>query len=269
MQMFVQQKLQAFDNLRPEFEACFQFIQDVHGQQRFISFPIIGIVHYLDALWICECKDRLLSIYENIKRYEGRYCLQLLKQWQEEGNSSEVVEFLQRKLDMLPLADITGQLHKAVHTHKDDGLASRLAHGREIMLNRGINLMKALDAMFTLSEENLLSAVRDACIYYGHSPADIVRQLEQMDTPLYSYLPHQALAQRNMRVMNELGMSVIAKPADLPGMRSWRVVPPTEPLSPFADHVVVGYQKILSPWHNNINAHPFVDRHELSDTGTV
>jgi hypothetical protein len=269
MRTLVQQKLDAFDNLRPQFEECFQFMQDVHGQRRLITFPIIDIVHYLDALWVCECKDRLLSVYENIKRYEGRYCLQLLRQWQENGDTSQVVEFLQHKLDMLPLAAITRQIHEAMHVHKNDGLADRLAHGREIMLNRGINLVLALDSIFALPEEELLTSVRDACRYYGHSPADIVRQLEQMDTSLYSYMPHQTLAQRNMRVMNELGLKVILKPTDLPGMRSWRVVPPTEPLSPFAEHIMKGYLEMTSPWHNNINAHRFVDRPERSDTRTV
>ena len=36
----VQQKLQAFERLEPEFEDCFLFVQDVHGQERFSSFPV-------------------------------------------------------------------------------------------------------------------------------------------------------------------------------------------------------------------------------------
>jgi hypothetical protein len=248
----VQQKLDAFDILLPEFEECFQFIQDVHGQRRFTAFSIDAVIHYLHALWICDCKDRLLSIYKNIRRYEGHHCLELLLAWQEQDDTAAVVAFLQRKLDMLPLADITRQLHEATHVHKNDGLAARLAHGREIMLNRGYNLMQSLDALFAVPEERLLDSVREACARYGHSPEDIGRQLVEIEGPLYSYIPHRELARRNMRVMNELGINVMSKPADLPGMRSWRVVPPTEPLSPFAEHVVKGYLDMTPPWHNNI-----------------
>jgi hypothetical protein len=77
------QKLEAFERLQPEFEASFHFVQQVHGQRRFSTFPVMESVHYLHALWICECKDRLLSIYKNIERFEGRYCLDLLRRWQE------------------------------------------------------------------------------------------------------------------------------------------------------------------------------------------
>src|SRR5438105_12133661 len=96
-QELVNQKLQAFEQLQAEFEASFRFVQQVHGQQRFTSFPIADSVRYLHALWVCECKDRLLSIYKNITRYEGRYCLELLRFWQE-GDAAGVVAFLQRKL---------------------------------------------------------------------------------------------------------------------------------------------------------------------------
>jgi hypothetical protein len=75
------QKLAAFERLQPEFEASFRFVQDVHGQRRFSAFPVIETVHYLHALWVCECKDRLLSIYRNTVRYEGHYCLDLLRRW--------------------------------------------------------------------------------------------------------------------------------------------------------------------------------------------
>src|SRR5258707_214849 len=79
----IKQKLAAFERLHGEFEASFRFVQDVHGQQRFTLFPVANSVRYLHALWVCECKDRLLSIYKNIKRYEGSYCLELLRRWQE------------------------------------------------------------------------------------------------------------------------------------------------------------------------------------------
>ena len=63
IQTLVKQKLEAFERLQPEFEASFRFIQEVHGQKRCAAFPVTETVHYLHALWICECKDRLLSVY--------------------------------------------------------------------------------------------------------------------------------------------------------------------------------------------------------------
>ena len=236
-------------------------MQDVHGQKRFSSFRVSDVVRYLHALWICECKGRLLSVPKTVKEYEGKRCLELLRLWQQEDTAS-AVEFLQHKLDMLPLAQITQQYFEASHLQQDDGLAQRLAHGRHIMLNRGFNLMEALDAIFGLSDDALSEEVRAACEQYGHLPEQIAQQLEEMDTPLYAYVPNQALAQRNMRVMNELGINVTFRPADLPGQRSWRVLPPTEPLSPYAEHVVEGYQELTAPFHNNIKRERFVDRPE-------
>jgi hypothetical protein len=89
--------------------------------------------------------------------------------------------------------------------------------------------------------------------------------LAEMETALYSYMPHQLLARQNMIVMNKLGIDVMNKPADQPGQRSWRVLKPTEPLSPFAEHVILGYQELTSPLHNNIRGDRFVDRPERSD----
>jgi hypothetical protein len=70
-EQLAKQKLAVFEQLQPAFEASFCFVQEVHGQRRFSAFPVAQTVHYLHALWICECKDRLLSIYKNIIRYEG------------------------------------------------------------------------------------------------------------------------------------------------------------------------------------------------------
>jgi hypothetical protein len=265
----VQQKLEAFERLQPEFEACFQFVQDVHGQQRFASFPVAFTVRYLHSLWICEHKSRLLSVFQTIKEYEGKTCLELLRHWQGDENTADVVAFLQRKLDMLPFADLTRQVQAARYARTDDGLASRLMHGRAVLLNRGVNLMMALDALFALPQEELLQQVRTACEQYGHTPDQIARQLQEEDSPLYSYVPHQMLAQRNMRVMNALGVNVLRKPADLPGQRTWRVVPSTEPLSPFAEQVVSGYIELTAPLHNNLKVDPFIDRPEQSHSGTV
>lgn len=254
----VNKKLQAFEQLEAEFEASFLFVQNVHGQQRFSSFPIAESVHYLHALWVCECKDRLLSIYKNIARYEGSYCLELLRLWQE-GDSASVVAFLHRKLDMLPFGDLTRQIQEAKDRHKGDGLAQRLIDGRHVLFNRGMNLMQALDSIFALSEDDLVREVQVACDQYGHHPNQIKRQLAEMDTPLYSYVPHQVLAQCNMVVMNKMGVGVMTRPSDSPGQRSWRVVESTEPLAPYAEHVIAGYVELTSPLHNNITSVHFVD----------
>jgi hypothetical protein len=260
----VQLKIDAFERMKPEFEASFQFVQDVHGQKRFQAFSVSNVVRYLHALWICDCKGRLLSVSKTVKEYEGKRCLELLRLWQQEDTAG-VVDFLQHKLDMLPMAQITQQYAEAYHLQHDDGLAQRLAHGRLIMLNRGFNLMQALDAIFAISEDALLEEVRAACKQYGHLSEQITQQLEEMDSPLYAYVPNQALAQRNMLVMNELGINVAFRPSDLPGQRSWRVLPATEPLSPYAEHVVEGYQELTAPFHNNIKGERFVDRPERFD----
>ncbi len=268
-QTIIEQKLAAFDRLQPEFEACFQFIEDVHGQKRFSVFSVTDIVYYLHSLWIGECKTLLLSVSKTVKEYEGRLCLDLLQHWQQDGDTGSVVAFLQRKLDMLPLADITRQIHEATRAHDKDDLFQRLLHGRTIMLNRGINLMTMLDTLFALSEEELVQAIHKACEHYHHLPEQIAQQLAEMDTSLYSFIPHQSLAQRNMTVMNKLGTNVIQRPADLPGQRSRRVMEPTEPLSPFAEQVVPGYQELVTPTHNNVKEDRFVDRPEHDETGTV
>jgi hypothetical protein len=74
----VAEKLATFEHLQPEFEASFRYIQDVQGQRRFPNFPIDAAVRYLHALWVCNCKDRLLSVPRTIERYEGERCLELL-----------------------------------------------------------------------------------------------------------------------------------------------------------------------------------------------
>lgn len=269
MSVIIKQKLEAFERLQLEFEASFLFIMDVHGQKRFESFSIADIVRYLHALWVCEYKDRLLSIYKNIERHEGRTCLELLRRWQQEGDSSAVIAFLQHKLDMLPLATITRQIYEARFKHRNDGLAQRLLHGRKVLLNRGINMMLAFDAIVALSEAALLQEVQDACKFYDHRPEQIAGQLAEFDSPLFAYIPHQALARRNMTEMNKLTIDGIQVPAGLPGDRSWRVVSPVEPLSPFAEHIVAGYLELTTPVHNNIKDDRFVDSPERSDAGTV
>ena len=262
----IEQKLAAFAAMQEEFEKSFRFLQDIHGQKRFESFVVADAVRYLHARWICERKGRFLSVAKTSKEYEGDLCLQLLQQWQK-GDTASVVDFLSRRLDMLPLADITRQMYEIQQEQRNDGLLERLVHGRLVMLNRGMNLMHLLDTLFVLSEEQLLQAVQDACVQYGHTPEQIAQQLQEMDSPLYSYVPHQSLAQQNMLVMNAMMVDVMILPDDVPGQRSWRVVPPTEPNSPLAEHVVEGYQELVSPTHNNKNADRFVDRPEPDESG--
>lgn len=262
----IQQKTAAFDQFQTEFEASFRFNQDVHGLKRFSAFPVHYVVRYLHALWACECKDRLLSIYKNIERYEGRACLELLRNWQN-GDTASVVAFLNRKLDMLPLPDVTRQLQEARQQQRQGGLQERLANGRMVMLNRGMNLMQALDAIFAPPEEELLRAVRVACMQYGHQPAQIEAQLAELESPLYSYVPHQLLAQQNMLIMNKLGIDVMSRPSDQPAQHSWRALAPSKPLplGPYAEQVIEGYQELSLPGHNTLREQRFVDRPERSE----
>lgn len=267
-QHLIEQKLAAFTAMQEEFGESFRFVQDVHGQKRFESFSVADAVRYLHARWICERKGRLLSVAKTSKEYEGGLCLELLQKWQK-GDTASVVAFLTRRLDMLPIADITKQVHEEYQRQQGDGLLERLVHGRMVMLNRGMNLMRLLEALFEHSEEDSLKAVQAACLHYGHAPEQILQQLQETDSPLYRYVPHQSLAQQNMLVMNALGIDVVERSENLPGQRSRRVVSPTEPDSPFAEQVVEGYQELVSPSHNNKNADRFVDRPEQNSDGEV
>lgn len=267
-QELVEQKLDAFERLKAAFEESFLFVQQVHGQRRFSSFPVASSVRYLHALWVCECKDRLLSIYKNIERYEGAYCLELLRRWQE-GETADVIEFLHRKLDMLPLSELTRQIENARQQQVGENVVRRLIDGRNILLNRGINLMQALDAIFELSDEQLVSEVRAACEQYGHRPEEIERQLAEFETPLYAYLSSQALARRNMEEMNKMGVHVMTRPSDQPGERSAEVLQPENFPRPFAEQVIEGYVELTAPRHNNIRDVRFVDHPERSEEGTM
>lgn len=267
----VQQKLEAFEHIQREFEESFHFVQMVQGQQRFAVFPLDHTMRYIHSLWLCERKDRLLSVYRNIERYEGSYCLNLLQNWQKKGECAEVVAFLTRKLDTLPFEDITRQIEQARRSESETegGLTRRLIEGRGVLLNRGMNLMQALDGLFSIPEAALLNEVRVACEQFGHHPSQIKRQLAEQDSPLYTYIPHQTLAQRNMALMNKLGVHVMNKPGDQPGERSWRVLEPTVPPGPFAEHVIPGYVELTSPGHNNPKDLRFVYMPERSEEGTV
>lgn len=269
MEKLARQKLQAFDQLQSEFEASFLFVQQVHGQRRFSTFPVLETVHYLHALWVCECKDRLLSIYKNIERYEGRQCLNLLLHWQKR-DTPDVIAFLHAKLDGFPFVQLTQQIMDAQKAQPiDSALVKRLLHGRQTLLNRSMNLMQSLDAIFALSDQDLVYEVRDACAIYGHSRTQIKQQLAEMDNPLYSYVPDQLLAQRNMLVMNKLGVNVMNLPTDQPGHRTWKVEPPTEPMPAFAMQTIDGYVELSSPTHNNPKRVRFDDQPETDRDGFV
>jgi hypothetical protein len=245
----VEQKLAAFDQLQPEFERCFQFVQETHGQRRFPAFSIGNVVHYLHALWICECKDRLLSISHSFVRYEGSYCLNLLQNWQM-GATSEVVAFLQRKLDGMPFAMLTKQIQQVRAVQPDNSaLIERLEHGRRVLLNRVTNLLQAFETIFALAEPDLLQEVQEACSQYEHQPEQIKQQLAAMNGPLYASVPHQSLAQRNMLVMNKVGISAVAWPDDLPGKRSEKVAAPGEFSPAFAEQVIPYYRELNLPLH--------------------
>ncbi len=274
----VAEKLATFERLQPEFEASFRYIQDVQGQRRFPTFPLDATVRYLHALWVCECKDRLLSVPKIIERYEGMLCLGLLHRWQA-GEVAEVVEFLQRKLDSQPFSILTRQI-EALQRQGDESasargeaegtgaehpqapaeraLIERLKHGRQILLNRAMNLMQALEPIFTLPPQRMLADVQVACAHYGHRPEQIKQQQAALQTNLYGFAAHPALARSNMLAMNKLGIQVTLDAADQPGQRSARVAEPTMPEQPYAEEVIKGYVEMTSLLHNNLSVHQFV-----------
>jgi hypothetical protein len=258
----VAEKLAVFDRLAPEFEASFQYVQDMQGQRRFAAIAIAGIVRYLHALWVCDRKDRLLSVPRTIQRYEGGRCLELLRQWHG-GESTAVVAFLQRKLDGLPFAEITRQLEAARGHPGGSGVVERLHRGRLVLLNRGFNLHHALDAIFTLSQEELMRQVHAACAEYGHGPTQIEGQLADLASRPYTYVRHPALAQRNMVIMDRLGVHLSEDVANRPGHRTWSVATAAMPSAPYAEEVIAGYVQLTAPRHNNPGGIRFVDRPEM------
>jgi len=257
----VQQKLDALERIQDEFEECFRFKQDIHGQKRFSSFSIEQIVFYLHSLWLCERKDRLLSVYKNIRRYKGDHSLELLLAWQMEDNAS-VVAFLLRELDIQSFADFTAQIDRVRQQRNDDTLLSRLERGRLIQLNRGINLTHALDAISAQSADSLLAEVRRASERYGHTPAQIQEQLAEMSSPLYTYRLHALLAQKNMTLMNRLDVDVLTQGDEQLDARAWLLKSAEGQRAPFAEQVIPGYLEMLAPSFNNVRGVRFVDRAE-------
>jgi hypothetical protein len=238
------EKVAAFERIREDFAASFAYLQDTHGQRRFSSFPIASTVRYFHALWICECKDLLLSVPQQGSRYDGRRALEVLARWQD-GETSGVVELLEDKLGHTSLTAITQAFQQALR-FGDQALAQRLAHGRLTLLNRTSNLQHALGALFTPSPLGLVRQARVACAQYGHTPDQIEVQLAERQTPLYSVLRHPVLAQRNMEVMRALGVLVTDNDADRPGRRTIAVQAPTLPQRPYAEQVIVGEMTLVS-----------------------
>ena len=242
-------KLDAFAHIEADFAASFRFVQEVHGQRRFKTFPVADSVRYLHALYVCECKDHLLSIPKNIQRYEGAYCLDLLRAWQR-GETADVVAFIHRKLDKMPFAELTREIEAAARAG-DAALARRLTSGRTVLLNRNINLSHALDAIFALDPERLIAEVRAACAHYGHTADDIDRQRDELRSDLYGYAPGAALARRNMLLMNQLGPQVMDADGDRPGERTYRVQPSASSVRSYAEVTIPGAMTLTSMAWNN------------------
>lgn len=263
----VTSKLAALDLLLPEFETSFPYVQEMHGQSRLQQVSVENVVRYLHALWVCERKDFLLSVPGTIHRYEGRRALELLAAWQQ-GEVADVVAFLQAKLGDLPFAEITRQWQAAVRD-ADEQLAERLAHGRRVLLNRAFNLNAALEAIFTPQAPELLEEVRTASESLGHTPEQIEQQLADMETEVYSYLPNPALAQRNMLVMNALGVR-IADNAEFEADNQPRRSEDSGSLaSPYAQTLIIGEVEQLPAPHSSYGYFPGADtvRAVLSERG--
>lgn len=240
------EKLARLDHINDDVLASFPYIQDVHGQRRFASFPVAATVRYLHALWVCDLKDMLLSVpnlgrrmkgtNDRFERYEGQRVIELLRDWQE-GKTADVISFLELKLNYAPFALITHNLDEAA-AHGDTAVVRRLAHGRIVLLNRTLNLMAALRSIFALPPDQLVGEVHAACVQYGHTVEQCTEQLAEMALPLFAYMPHPALSRCNMLLMNALGVQVTDNAADRPGRRTRRVLRPIMPHPGYAEQVI-------------------------------
>ncbi|MGH2502581.1 MAG: hypothetical protein ACRDID_08715, partial [Ktedonobacterales bacterium] len=244
-------KLIEFARIEDEFIASFIFVQEVHGQRRFETFPLEHVVRYLHALYICELKDRLLSVMNAIDRYEGERCLRLLRGWQQ-GETAEVIAFIHRKLDNLPFGEVSRQIEQ-VARNGDAQTASRLAAGRVVLLNRNFNLSHALHAIITPEPEQLGAEVVALCAQLDHTPTALDQQIASLGTELYAYAPSAALARRNMLLMNRLGVQVDghgARPATARAVdsdeRADPAAPAPRPAPPYAEEVIPGAMTLVS-----------------------
>jgi hypothetical protein len=255
-------KLEAFERIEADVLTSFTFVQDMHGQRRFTSLELGDILRYLHALYICECKDRLLSIPVGNSRYEGQRCLELMRDWQH-GESAGVVAFIHRKLDQQPFAELTRQIEEASHAN-DLPRVHRLTSGRNVLLSRNNNLCVALDTLFTVPVEQMGETVAALCASAGHSPAEIERQLADLHSALYSYAPHALLARRNMHVMNQLGQHITSRAGDHPGERTDRVLAPAPPVPSYAEERISGE---MTQFTLHWNAAPRLQRSPSSASG--
>lgn len=261
----IEEKLAAFSSIESAFEASFQFVQEVQGQRRFTAFPIAYTVGYLHALCVCDRKDRLLSIPRMGDRYEGERCLNLLRNWQS-GRSAELVDFLQRKLNGLPYAEVSRQLETARMGSELSAVALHLERGRLVLLHRGINLHLALEPIFTLRDHEVIQQVREACAHYGHTPEQIDEQLRELQGPVYTFVRHPALAQRNMVLMDRVGVRTASGVGVVSNREGEPVYSPPTAEGAFAEHMIEGYVVLTAPDHNNPAGVRFVDRPELSQS---
>jgi hypothetical protein len=94
-----------------------------------------------------------------------------------------------------------------------------------------------------------MQAVRSACAEAGLDQEAIRRRLDELDARIYTPVGHPALAQRNMLVMNALGVRVSDHGADRPGHRTDRVVLPTMPAGPYAETAIRGELELVPPAH--------------------
>jgi hypothetical protein len=264
----IQKKLAAFERIQGEFEQNFLFIGNVHGRQCFPATTVADIVHYLHARWIDECKTSLLSVAKTVKEYDGRYCLVLLKQWQQEGDMAAVIEFLYRKLETRTVVDVAREVQLVSRTPGQEAILRGMLNGRRLMINRGFNLLHFIDTLFGLAPADLAEEVHKACQQYHHLPTQIERQLAEMETPLYSYVPHQLLAQRNMLVMNRLLVDTAEQPGNLPdehteyvgNTQHAEVGDEREGLeAPLAEGLIEGYRDMTSTDVNNVKQERFID----------
>lgn len=255
----VARKLAALDRLEPAFETSFQYVQDVQGLKRFATFPIANTVQYLGALVVCDAKDRLLSVPHTVDRYEGRYCLELLQRWQT-GEVAGIVAFLQRKLDALPFTGVTREVEAVRRDADASVMVAALEHGRIVLLNRGFNLLQALEPLFTQSPQELTEQVRAACAREGYAPDQIAERLRERESPLYAPLRHPALAQRNMLLMDRVGVQAIPPHHTLPEALDWQATAHPQVTPPYAEQRIHGYVALTTPQHNNLAGVRFIDR---------
>lgn len=237
-------KLEAFARIEDDFLESFLFVEEVHGQRRFTTFPVASTVRYLHALSICEVKDRLLSVAPLATRYEGERALNLLCAWQQ-GATADVVEFIHHRLDNQPFGQVSRQIEDALRAG-DARRAQRLLSGRMVLLNRNFTLSQALDAIFRLTPDAVAAEARASCERLGDTPEAIEQRLAALRSDLAAYAPSPELARRNMLVMNRLGPQVMSAAGDRPGERTDAVQPPASPEPPYAEETIPGETTLVS-----------------------